>query len=993
MLSEASMFKQSKPGRSAQRNPQAPRRVRRVSLAAHTRAAITAVGQNYVVDHTGRYITVFRLLGSEFGVVDDLTLNGHLKVLQDYLERTPDAIQRISASYLQPLDPYLAYLSACYKGAKQHAPQFTGLLQELADHMVLARDQVQARLGADYWVVTYSPNNNSGLRLPAGSGARSKTAQPYGAGKLPFEDAQESSGLWARLQRAQKAVRERALRELEEHCMLLAMTLKRAEIQAYRLQGQELVDLFQACWGEDVTPAPQKKRGAAAPALTTEQMEASIRKPTGLMELTASWACTAGGYMRSWYLRDFSGLLSPDMMSWLSQEPGVRVLQYCEQMPMAEARRVLRLNRTITASERYLRPQGDIPDYDWMAKTQSNDEVRLALSFKGEAVFRYRALIQQWAATEEELEERSRALLLSLQDRAQIIVHQATFRQDAALVSGLPLAHCQIEKPERNMDSKGLARLLYPSPRDPLHPRGVWMGMALPSKLLVTMDLFALQNPVVELVGIMGSGKSMTQKFLLTQLITQGYPGFVLDGAREYISTVEALNGTIIKLGSTHGPGFNPVHFDPLDESEEGDPFVVGQAFFLDWVEAALHTLSDVEKTVIGEAYLRALEHAGIKRADRATWERPRPLLSDVYQALMQEPGDPEMGYENPQILARKLAIALKPFALGVYAPLFNRPDQLVLGNEQLVCFDVYDVPDRLRLPFIHQLLAFIQRQTLRRYRYKGSVVVLDEGHLLLNDERSARIIEHLVRNGRKAGQLMLFTQHTHTDSQRNTSAQLAHKTAGATLVFRINRQDVATLDDLHLTPLEKQIVVEQNEGECLLVAPSGHVRLKVFIPPPWYARFTTKPGEVLARQQMEEQPPLPTAPVVDATPPAAEEPQPAPPLPVPASERGAARPLSAPWGTPEPWTNWERTLVGANQVAAEWLNSAVPGQHGARGSLPGERPEPPPQETASEERSPEHATRNLWLVWSSTMSEPVVDEKGGDAVPAQQSGNEASED
>jgi hypothetical protein len=351
------------------------------------------------------------------------------------------------------------------------------------------------------------------------------------------------------------------------------------------------------------------------------------------------------------------------------------------------------------------------------------------------------------------------------------------------------------------------------------------------------------------------------------------------------------------------------------------------------------------------------------------------------------------MGYENPQIVARKIAIALKPFALGVYASLFNRPDQLQLTNEQLVCFDVYDVPDRLRLPFIHQLLAFIQRQTLRRYRLRGSVIVLDEGHLLLHDERSARILEHLVRNGRKAGQLMLFTQHTHSDSQRNRSAQLAHKTAGATLVFRINRQDVATLDDLHLSELEKQIVVEQNEGECLLVAPNAHLRLKILIPPAWYPRFTTKPREVLEQQAKAQQVSAagnePEVTQQAPLAPAAAMPAPVPPTaPMPAQTleltntlvpvvAALAVPQDAPAADPllgdlSTWSDpaaagWENILVGSNQVAADWLRLAQ--QHSQGNAAEG---------APVVEAAPQDHASYLRLVWSRYLEAAETDEEGG---------------
>ncbi len=956
---------------SSQLNRQKPRLVRRHTLAEQARSAIASVGRDYVLDTEGRYSTVLRLRGSDVGVVDEQVLGGRLKTLAEYLQRTPGLVQRISSSYLQPLDLYLAYLTGCAVVMVEYAPHLVESLHELSMFMEEARERFQARLGNEYWVVTYSPSSNLPL---LGGQSRNRSSAAQRQVKAQDEEEPTSGGLRGRWQRMQQAARTRALAELDEHCALLISTLQRAEIQAERLQGQAMAALFAASWGRSLAP-PSDEGGENDFSPTA--LEALIRTPPGEVELTSRWARTSdGGYVRSWYIRDFGDRLSSGLVSRLAQLPGVRVLQYCEQVPPTEARRVLRINRTISTSEQYLRPQRDVPDYDWAAKVQSNDEVRAGISFRGDAVFRYRGLIQQWASSEEELEERSQALLLDLQDHAQLVAHQATFRQDEALVSGLPLGHCRLRKPERNMNADSLACLFYPGPRDPLQPEGVWLGMALPSRLMVTMNLFKLQNPVVELVGIMGSGKSMTQKFLLTQLIAQGYPGFVLDGAREYISTVEALQGRVVRLGSVHGPGFNPVHFDPLDESEEGDPFIVGQALFLDWVEAALHPLSDVEKTVMGEAYMRTLDNKGIRRDDRTTWEQPRPLLADVYAALFEEPGDQEMGYDNPQVVARRLALALKPFALGVYAPLFNRPDQFVLGNEQLICFDVYDVPDRLRLAFVHQLLAFIQRQTLRRYRYLGSVVVLDEGHLLLHDERSAQILEHLVRNGRKAGQLMMFTQHTHTDSQRNRSAQLAHKTAGATLVFRINRQDVATLEDLHLSELEKQIVVEQGEGECLLVAPSGHIQLKVLIPPAWYARFTTKPAEVLSQQAAVAQQRVaeavnaagPTLALERAGEPLVSEASPPPmqaapeesrPVPLPPVRMEMADDLTL--------AAWEQSLVGGNQVAPEWLRLAEAAGQSAM------------QRTAQHEASDKRSA-TLRLVWSQLAKNVDAPNDGGSA-------------
>lgn len=804
-------------GAAEARRALTPRPAYQVALAEVAGGRLARWTPDVLVGKYGQLCAVIRLLGSDPGVTDVDTLKARLASLASFLVTSQTStMQRLSASYLQPLEAYLAFLQHHQEQRAASRPFLAARLAEVAEALCSARDGYQARLGADYWVVSYQPSLSERL-----------------------------GGFWPRKQRAALPGQP----ALEERCRLFAAALSRAGIAAERVRGAALAALCNSAWGS--TFAPTLALSTAGTDLDAEALEAWIRQPEGDLALTHRQVEIHDNHVRSWYLCNVTGLIDETLVGELAALPGVRVLQFWDRMDLAEARRVLRWNRLITNAEQHLRPNGDVEDYDWQAKVQENDQHRARLAFWGEPIFRYRLVLQQWAASPQALEERTQTLELVLKDRAQLSVHPATFQQREALEAGLPLGLCSFAPPERNLNAACLARLAYPVAADPLQPAGVWLGMALPSRLQVTRDLFALQNPVVELVGPMGSGKSMTQKVLLAQLIAQGYPGFVLDGAREYTGTIQLLGGTILPLGRADGPGLNPVHFDPADAGEEGDPFVVGQTLFLDWVEAALRPLSELERSVLGDAYDRALERTGIQARDAQTWDRPPPMLSDIHAVLLEEPSDPELGMDNPRVVARRLAMALRPYALGRFAPLFNRQDVLSLGEESLICFDVYDVPERLRLAFVQPLLAFIQRHTLRRYRLRGSVIVLDEGHLLLHDERAARILEHLVRNGRKAKQLILYTQHTHSDSQRNHSADLAHKTAGATLVFRINRQDLATCENMQLTSLEQQLVIEQHVGECLFITPQERLHLRILVPPAWYPAFTTKPDEVRALQQV----------------------------------------------------------------------------------------------------------------------------------------------
>lgn len=785
-----------------------------IPLAEVVQQRLTQWTPEVLVGKHGQLCAVFRLLGSDPGVTDLDTLKARLASLASYLVTSQTTtMQRQSASYLQPLDDYLAFLQHHQAQREHAAPLLAERLEDVAEALIGARDAYQARLGADYWVLAYQPS--VGERLGA---------------------------FWPRTRRKASVPGQAAL---EERCRLLAAALARAGIVAERVRGTALAALCNSAW--DGTFAPTLAVSTEGTDLDPTTLAAWAREPEGELTLTTRQAAVHGSLVRSWYLCDVTGSVDETLVSSLAALPGVRVLQFWERMEMDEARRILRWNRLVTNAEQYLRPSGDVEDYDWQAKAQENDQHRARLAFWGEPIFRYRLVLQQWASSQEDLEERAETLELRLKDRAQLVVHPATFQQRESLEAGLPLGQCPFTPPARNLNAACLARLAYPAAADPLQPEGVWLGMALPSRLQVTRDLFALQNPVVELIGPMGSGKSMAQKFLLAQLIAQGYPGFVLDATGEYTATIQLLGGTILTLGTPGHAGLNPVHFDPADALDGDDPCVAGQTQFLDWVSAALHPLSELERSILGDAYDRALTQAGILASDTRTWDRPAPLLSDIYAALSLEPDEPDMGADNPHVLAKKLARALKPFALERYAALFNHADQLALGQEQLVCFDVHAIPKPFRLAFLQPLLAHIERQALRRHRYQGCVLVVDEGHLYLRDERSALFLEWLLRDGRKAKLLTLLTMHTGADSQRTDAADLAHKTAGATLLFRVNRQDLATCENLHLSALEQQLVVEQQVGECLFLTPEERLQLKILVPPAWYPAFTTKPDEVRA--------------------------------------------------------------------------------------------------------------------------------------------------
>ncbi len=790
-----------------------------VPLEALRGSVLLDRAEDVLLARSGRYLAVVRLIGNDSTLLPETQEAAALTLLERYLERYDDPVMRLSSCYNQPLEPYQDFLHALAAARAPLAPLHAAQLVGIAEAMGEAAAHCQAQLFADYWVLAYTPPGLVGRG--AGEG-RDQTAR--------------ASLAWLRQPKRLAAARE----ELERRVLGLQATLERAGLGLRRVDGDELEVLIESAWGTAFgTLSPDEDEGT----------------PEGV-QFSRSWARTPDGYVRSYLVRDVGEVLGSDSLTGLLRSPGRRLLQFWQQVPQHQAKRVLKFNRTIAAASRHLRSRREVQDLDALRAEQQVEAERVALSYQGTHLYRWRAILQQWAPTLEELEARCAALALELETSGTLVLAPALFQQEAALLSGLPVATCLARGPERSLNAACLARLAWPGPRDSLTPRGVWLGVAQPAQHLYSFDPLALPNPVIELVGMMGSGKSMTQKWIVAQLILQGYPAYLVNSARlpngrgEYQDLVEALGGVVLRLGRTGGVRFNPLQF-VLTHALDDDPFLSGQSQVLEWLEALFHTpLTSLEQVVASRAYQRALQAAGILLEVPATWKRPAPHLDAFYQALQAEPGEPELEGEDRKI-ARLLAYRLRPVLEGPAASLFAGGEQVPLSDAQVVCFDLAEVPDDLRSACFQQVLTLIHRLLARQAARRGSVVLLDESHLLLEDERSARRLAGLVRGIRKQGGLLLFTTHTAADSQENRAAQLAHATAGATLVFRITAQEEATPRSLHLSAWETDLVTRQGrpDGECLLLTDAGHTLVQVVIPPAWYSLFTTRPEEVRALQ------------------------------------------------------------------------------------------------------------------------------------------------
>src|SRR5262249_38685552 len=122
--------------------------------------------------------------------------------------------------------------------------------------------------------------------------------------------------LLGNLRHAQDTGRRHALAKLDARCSLLLGTLRRAGIEANRVEGPELASLCDATWGIDFTPT--RAISMDSTDLSSQRLDAWVRQPAGMVEYTKDWVKTPAGYVRSWYFRDFSGRLDEAVITRLA---------------------------------------------------------------------------------------------------------------------------------------------------------------------------------------------------------------------------------------------------------------------------------------------------------------------------------------------------------------------------------------------------------------------------------------------------------------------------------------------------------------------------------------------------------------------------------------------------------------------------------------------------------------------------------------------------
>ena len=258
--------------------------------------------------------------------------------------------------------------------------------------------------------------------------------------------------------------------------------------------------------------------------------------------------------------------------------------------------------------------------------------------------------------------------------------------------------------------------------------------------------------------GVPGSGKSFFCKMEMGSVFLSGDDEIiVIDPMNEYFDIAETYGGTVVNMSTYTDNYVNPLEMgvwslDPNDSKgmvrEKGE-------FMLGLCEQCIgDSLNSRQKSIIDRC-VRKL-YIDIARSK----EKYIPVMSDFYDILMAQPEEE----------AKDIALSLELFVNGSLN-IFNHQTNVDVDNRFTV-YGIRDLGTELSPITMLVMMESIQNRIVENGRRgKATWLYIDEFHVLLNSEYSAKYLQQLWKKVRKQGGLCTGITQNVVDLLQNYTA------------------------------------------------------------------------------------------------------------------------------------------------------------------------------------------------------------------------------
>ena len=546
-----------------------------------------------------------------------------------------------------------------------------------------------------------------------------------------------------------------------------------------------------------------------------------------------------GKFGRVLFLREYASYIEDDMISDLSDFPRNLVISI-DVLPTPTDEAVKEIQQRILGVE------SDITRWQQRQNSKNNftatvpyelEQVRAEtkeylddLTARDQRMISVVVTLVHIADTLEQLDADTEALIaIGREKLCQFSVLR--YQQEDGLNTVLPYGLRRI-KALRTLTTESAAVLMPFRAQEIQDPGGLYYGVNSVSKNLILCDRKRLLNGGGFVVGVSGSGKSMTAKGELTGIaLSTDDDIVVVDPDGEYAPLIRALDGTVLKIS-----GSSPTHINAMainaDYAGEDDPVMLKSEFIMSLCDQLMGNgkLGPQEKSILDRCvslvYKNYLKH----------YAGDPPTLKDLHDVLLKQP-EPE---------AKSVALALELFSSGSL-DIFAHQTNVDLSS-RILCFDILDLGKQLRpVGMLVMLDAIVNRVTSNRQKGKRTWILIDEIRLFFGNEYSANFLERSWLNFRKYGGLPTGLIQNAEKVLNNETARFLFGNSEFIIILKQSPADIKQLVSLlGISETQANFVKTANAGSGLLRYGSSIITFRNDLPrnTELYRLMTTKPGE-----------------------------------------------------------------------------------------------------------------------------------------------------
>ena len=341
--------------------------------------------------------------------------------------------------------------------------------------------------------------------------------------------------------------------------------------------------------------------------------------------------------------------------------------------------------------------------------------------------------------------------------RNSVTIEGHYLKQREALNTALPIGVRQVET-MRTMLTQSLAVLMPFNVQELNDGSGCYYGINQVSKNINIGNRKKLINGNGFVFGVPGSGKSHFCKMELGQVFLGGEDEIIIiDPMNEYFDIAHTYGGTVVNISTYTDNYVNPLDMDvwSLDLNDSKGMIREKGEFMLGLCEQCMgESLNSRQKSIIDRCVRKLYIEIARSR------EKYVPVMSDFYDILMNQPEEE----------AKDIALSLGLFVNGSLN-IFNHQTNVDVDNRFTV-YGIRDLGTELSPITMLVMMESIQNRIIENgKRGIATWLYIDEFHVLLNSEYSAKYLQQLWKKVRKQGGLCTGITQNVVDLLQNYTA------------------------------------------------------------------------------------------------------------------------------------------------------------------------------------------------------------------------------